>query len=283
MKLTAIQSHQETKSRYNGSSMQQNPVRLRQTPKYDTMHFGRFGAQESIVKKSGDFEYKEPLDIQDLSVRNGNATLGDVRAIGAVNVDNGFLRADNLTARAANADNLHLVSLIAGNANAVGGAEIKKYAIVETIKTGAHLEAGSLTAKTAKVGTHAKITGDAKVDLLKTGEQLRVGGTSEMRKVVSGGAVTLGKVEKLEEVVMRKRPNERKYAERTLAFTSDVVPEKIRVVLDDFAKLIVRAADESIMEKLEFFYNGRIFKNSARRKIPQAVIDRAVQFIKIAT
>lgn len=175
-----------------------------------------------------------------------------------------------------NAEELDAQTAIIGQS-----ATIRGKAKAASIDVGSDLEAGELDVTRASVRKDAKITGTAKAESLFVNGDLTIGNT-DVEEILSRGDVTTFKdIARLDKLTFSEHlTNPAKDVKRTLVFESaNIAPEKIKIVLGNIQKLVIRTVDKSILQKLEFFHQDFSKIGCVGEKLLPETIARLVKFI----
>lgn len=252
--------------RINTYQYMQKPVRIPAKQQYDSVSFGR---NELVI--DGDYTNLETLDETSINIK-GNATLGDASAI------TDFTIGKTLTAN----------SISANTACLKGRAQIANKADVADLVAIGKFTTTDLECQTAHFLHGATINGNATDNATVTvvNGDLQIKGNTDLARIYSsGGIVELGEVSRLNSIVLSNPnpnaiPMPEKFPTRVLKLNSaNVVPAKIRVVLDKFQKLVVEAP-EAVLNKLEFCkFNDRI-EGFVGEALGTEAIERLIKLVK---
>lgn len=254
--------------RINTYQYNQNPVQIRPKQQFDSVSFGN--TDRLVVE--GDFVY--PNDLRRTSIHiKGNARLGDAFADEDF-VTEKLLIADNISAKTA---------CLKGAATITDLTQVKDLVCVE------HLTTGNLISEKAHFLKGATIDNNVKVETLTVANGgLRIQGNANIKRILSsGGNLELGDILELGNIVLSNPnpnaiPKPEKAPTRVLKFNSaNVVPAKIRVVLDKFQTLVIHAP-EAVLSRLEFCRFDDKIEGYVGEALPVKAMEKLVTFVKTA-
>lgn len=252
--------------RINTYQYQQAPLHILPKQQYDSVSFGN---SERLVVE-GDYVNTEKLHKESIDIK-GSATLGKVIA------DTDFTVGKTLNAR----------YLEAKTACLKGDASIEVITNVDDLVAIGHLTTKQLISKTARSLAGATINGDAQADTLTVSKgDLTIGGKTNLKKLfLNGGNAELGSISALESIVLSNPspnsvPKPEEFPTRMLKFNSaNVIPERIKIVLDKFQRLVVHAP-EAVLSKLEFCKFNDTAKGYIGEILPPKAMEKLVTLVK---
>lgn len=175
-----------------------------------------------------------------------------------------------------NAEELDAQTAIIGQSATITGK-----AKAASIDVGSDLQAEELDVTMASVRKDLQITGTAKAKSLFVNGDLNIGNT-DVEEILSRGDVTTFKdITRLDTLTFSEHlTNPAKDVKRTLIFESaNIIPDKIKIIVGNIQKLVIRTVDKSILQKLEFFHQDFSKIGCVGEKLLPETIAKLVKFI----